>query len=90
MGLPPTQGDEKRLGPATTLYATVALSFVIPTGAQRSGGTCGSADPSWKRRLLSSSRIVISTGAKRSGEICGSHLSPTRLCRHQITTRAAQ
>jgi hypothetical protein len=33
MGLPPTQGDEKRLGPATTLYATVVLSFVIPTGA---------------------------------------------------------
>jgi hypothetical protein len=30
MGLWPTQGDEKRLGPATTLYATVALSFVIP------------------------------------------------------------
>jgi hypothetical protein len=26
--------DQKRLGPATTLYATVALSFVIPTGAE--------------------------------------------------------
>jgi hypothetical protein len=48
MGLPPTQGDEKRLGPATTLYATVVLSFVIPTGAKRSGGTCGSADLSWE------------------------------------------
>jgi hypothetical protein len=31
MGLRPTQGDEKRLGPATTLSATVAPSFVIPT-----------------------------------------------------------
>jgi hypothetical protein len=32
MGLRPTQGDEKkRLGPATTLYRTVALSFVVPT-----------------------------------------------------------
>jgi hypothetical protein len=31
MGLRPTQGDEKRLGPATTLYGTVALSFVIPS-----------------------------------------------------------
>ena len=31
MTLRPTQGDEKRLGPATTLYRTVALSFVIPT-----------------------------------------------------------
>jgi hypothetical protein len=30
MGLRPTQGNEKRLGPATTLYGTVALSFVIP------------------------------------------------------------
>jgi hypothetical protein len=31
MGLRPTQGDEKCLGPATTLYGTVALSFVIPS-----------------------------------------------------------
>ncbi len=31
MGLWPMQGDEKRLGPSTTLYATVALSFVIPS-----------------------------------------------------------
>jgi hypothetical protein len=30
MGLRPTQGDEKRLGPATTLYRTVALSFCHP------------------------------------------------------------
>jgi hypothetical protein len=35
MGLP-TQGDEKRLGPATTLYATIALSFVIPSEAEGS------------------------------------------------------
>ena len=28
----PTQGDEKRLGPATTLHGTIALSFVIPGG----------------------------------------------------------
>ena len=32
----PTQGDEKRLGPATTLYGTVALSFVIPSEAEGS------------------------------------------------------
>jgi hypothetical protein len=31
MGLRPTQGDEKRLGPATNLYGTVTLSFVIPS-----------------------------------------------------------
>jgi hypothetical protein len=37
MDLRPTQGDEKRLGPATTLYGTVALSFVIP----RSRLACG-------------------------------------------------
>jgi hypothetical protein len=30
MGLRPTQGDEKRLGPATAVHRTVALSFVIP------------------------------------------------------------
>jgi hypothetical protein len=32
----PTQGDEKRLGPATTLYRTVALPFVIPSEAEGS------------------------------------------------------
>ena len=36
MGLWPTQGDEKRFGPATTLYETVALSFVIPSEADLS------------------------------------------------------
>jgi hypothetical protein len=34
MGLWPTQGDEKRLGPATTFDGTVALSFVIPSEAE--------------------------------------------------------
>jgi hypothetical protein len=36
MGQWPTQVDEKRLGPATTLYGTVALSFVIPSEAEGS------------------------------------------------------
>jgi len=36
MGLWTTQGDEKRLGPATTHYGTVALSFVIPSEAEGS------------------------------------------------------
>jgi hypothetical protein len=36
MGLRPTEGDEKRLGPATTFYGTVALSFVIPSEAEGS------------------------------------------------------
>jgi hypothetical protein len=36
MGLWPTQGEEKRL------LGAQSLPFVIPTGAQRSGGTCGS------------------------------------------------
>ena len=35
-------------GPATTIYGTVALPFVIPTEAKRSGGICSSADLSWK------------------------------------------
>jgi hypothetical protein len=34
MGLRPTQGDEKSPRPATTLYRTVALSFVIPSEAE--------------------------------------------------------
>ena len=36
MGLRPTQGDEKRLGPASTLYGTATLPFVIPTEAEGS------------------------------------------------------
>src|SRR3981081_1418912 len=36
MGLRPTQGDEKSLRPATTLYRTVAPSFVIPSAAEGS------------------------------------------------------
>ena len=31
MGLRPTEEDQKRLGPATTFYETIALSFVIPS-----------------------------------------------------------
>jgi hypothetical protein len=36
MGLRPTQGGEKRLGPATALSKTLALSFVIPSEAEGS------------------------------------------------------
>jgi hypothetical protein len=65
MGLRPTQGNEKRLGPASALYATVNLS--LSSRPKRSGGTCGSADPSWR---------CFST--ERSGEICGSTLGLLR------------
>jgi hypothetical protein len=51
-GLWPTQGDEKRLLEAQS------LPLVIPTGAQRSGGTCGLADPSWE--CFSTERTRIS------------------------------
>jgi len=36
MGLWPTQGDEKCIGPAITVHGTVALSFVIPSAAEGS------------------------------------------------------
>jgi hypothetical protein len=36
MGLRPTQGDEKRLGPATTFLVIATLSFVIPSEAEGS------------------------------------------------------
>jgi hypothetical protein len=36
MGQRPAQGDEKSLRPATTLYRTVAPSFVIPSEAEGS------------------------------------------------------
>jgi hypothetical protein len=40
IGLWPFQGGEKRLGPATSLYGTVSLSFVIPSEAEGSA-VCG-------------------------------------------------
>ncbi len=45
MGLRPTQGDEKRLGLAATLYRTVASP--LSSRPERSGGIC-SSDLSWK------------------------------------------
>ena len=36
MSIRPIQGDEKHLGPATTLYKTAAISFVIPSEAEGS------------------------------------------------------
>ena len=44
MGLWPTEGDEKQL----LFSGSASLPLVIPTGAQRSGGTCGSAALPWK------------------------------------------
>ena len=44
MGLRPTQGDEKRLGPATTLNEPSPS----PCHPERSRGICGSADLSWE------------------------------------------
>ena len=49
MGLWPTQGDEKRLGSATTLHQTAALPFVIPSEAE------GSAVPRTLRGSVESS-----------------------------------
>ena len=59
MGLRPTQGSEKRLGPATNPYGAVALSFVIPSEAE------GSAVPGPFVEMFFDER------AKRSGGICG-------------------
>jgi hypothetical protein len=77
MGLWLTQGDEKRLGPATDFYGTAALSFVIPSEAE------GSAvrGPLLETLNLSSNKIVISTGAYPDflprvaghGHVCGFH-----------------
>jgi hypothetical protein len=74
MGLRPTQGNEKRLGPATTLYGTAALSFVIPTGAE------GPAVPRTFRGK------VFRPSAAQWRDL----RFPFRLCRHQIAIRAVQ
>jgi hypothetical protein len=56
MGLRSTKGYEKRLGPATTLYETVALSFVIPSAAEGSAvpqNSLGNAEPCTQTELSS-------------------------------------
>jgi hypothetical protein len=66
---------EKRIGSATALYRTVALSFVIPS----SRGICSFADLCWTRGTLYSNKIVISTGvypdflprSTRNDRVCG-------------------
>src|SRR5450631_2084284 len=47
MGLRLTQGNEKPRSGIHALWNRYPF-LVIPTGAKRSGGTCGSADPSWR------------------------------------------
>jgi hypothetical protein len=74
MGLRPTQGDEKRLGPASALYRTVTLSC----HPDRSGGTCGSADPSWRcifDRVVMGLR-PIHGDKKRVGPACALSIEP--------------
>jgi len=66
MGLWQSQRDEKRRGPATTLYGTVALSFVIPSEAE---GSAVSADLSWNAQF--NPQIELSSRPERSGETCG-------------------
>jgi hypothetical protein len=43
-----TEVMKDALCPATALHGSVALPFVIPTEAKRSGEICSSADLSWK------------------------------------------
>ncbi len=64
MGLRPTQGDENALVQLPLLYETVALPFVIPTEAKRSGGICSSTDLSWKCFSTEHSRV------ERSAVVC--------------------
>jgi hypothetical protein len=61
MGLRPTQGNEKRLGPASTLYGTVTLS--LSSRPERSGvegpavSFLGSHPPSLAPVLFKRSRV---------------------------------
>jgi hypothetical protein len=66
----------KCLGSATTLYGTVALSFVIPSEAE--GSAVPQAYPG-NTEYYTQTKIVISTGAQRSGEICGFLLLLTQI-----------
>jgi hypothetical protein len=74
MGRRPTQGDEKRLGSAATFYGTVALSFVIPTGAEGSAVSLNpkrrsadkGANPYWTK-VSQVSLTNLSSRPQRSG-----------------------
>jgi hypothetical protein len=60
MRLGPTQGDEKRLGPATTLYRTVPLPFVIPSAGE------GSAVPRTLPRNVFSTELLWACGPPKT------------------------
>jgi hypothetical protein len=67
IGLWPTQGDEKRLSPTTTLHGATALSFVIPSVAEGSAvqGTSPGNANSYSQTKLSSrpERSVVERSA---------------------------
>jgi hypothetical protein len=64
-GLRPNQGDDKRLGPATTLYATIAFSFVIPSVPGFPASPLSTPPLMWfspKRTTCGRSKPQLSTG----------------------------
>jgi hypothetical protein len=56
--------------PATAVLGGVALSFVIPTEAKRSGGICSSADLSWKCFSTEAYPDFLRRGT-RNNYVCG-------------------
>jgi hypothetical protein len=81
MGLWPTQGDEKRLGPATTLYELSPS----PCHPELSRGICSSADLSWK--CFSTERSPVERGFFFSGQK-KSPLFPRGFSKSQTKTQA--
>jgi hypothetical protein len=78
MGQRPTQGDEKSLRPATTLYRTVALSFVIPSEPRFPTSPLSPATTHVVLRKENHTQLTeAATLVRKSGEAEGSAVPPT-------------
>jgi hypothetical protein len=71
MGLRPTQGNEKRLGPASTLYGTVTLS--LSSRPERSGAEGPAVPQTLPGDVFRQSVPGFPATQRWTGHVCGFH-----------------
>src|ERR1700730_14203002 len=77
MGLRPTQGNEKRLGPATALYGTVTLS--LSSRPKRSGAEGPAVPRTFRGNVFRPERTRISCHAVLDTATCAAFSKESRM-----------
>jgi hypothetical protein len=77
MGLRPTQGNEKRLGPASTLYRTVTLA--LSSRPERRGAEGPAVSRTLSGRCFSTERTRISCHAALDTATCAAFVKESRM-----------